>query len=201
MSVRVEHHVAVREHHAFGHARRTGSIHNTGAFVRTDGLFVFFHYRAEFIFVLASQLIELGEAHYIVGVVEQDEFNVAVDFSGDRRHALVERRRADGNQLGVRMRENMQVIVFAQCTIDWHVDHVGQVDTHVEEVPFRPVVGDGDDLGAGFVAQGQQAIGNGVRDLIVLVNAVLDPFATRTARQDVIFRRIGFQVFEQVEST
>ncbi len=199
VAVRVEHHIAVREHNALRQAGRTRSIDDAGAFVGADGFLVLFHNGSKTLLILPSEFIKFRQRHDLVVVIHHQELDVAVDFSGDRRNFLIQRRRADHDELHVGMGEDMQIVVLAERAVNRNMDHVGEVDAHIHEVPLRPVVGDGDDLCTRLVTQGQQAVCDRVCDFIILVNTVLDPFSAGTAGQDVLFGRIRLQVLEQVE--
>ena len=97
------------------------------------------------------------------------------------------------------MAEDVAEFIGAQGTVDRHMHHVGQVGAHVHEVPLRTVVADGDDLGAGAQAQGQQTIGDGMGEADIIVYTVFDPLALDADGQDIILGGVLLQVFQQVE--
>ena len=81
------------------------------------------------------------------------------------------------NELHIRMVEDVLVVAFADGGVDGHMNGPDLHDGHVEEVPFRPVRGDGGDAVTLLNAQNEQSVGDAVDLVHIILGAVLNPEA------------------------
>ena len=85
------------------------------------------------------------------------------------------------------MVEDVFVFLITDGRVDGNIHHAGQGHAHVHEVPFGPVVADGDDPVTLFQSHGHQSVGDRVRCVNILPGCVFFPLTINPGGEHILF--------------
>ena len=194
--------VAVGEHDTLGVASGARGIDKRHPVVGLDGVFEVGDDRAVFLAAGNTGFEDFEGAGVTFDRSEGVDFGLLLHFLNCREDALEEDVVADQNIFGFAVGEDVEVVVGAEGGIDWHMDHACKGKSHVDEIPFRAVGGDGYHFVAWLEPQFEEAAGHVVGIFIIVVGAVFYPFSFFFTCQDVgLVGEVGDKVVEQVEGT
>ena len=191
----------MRQHHAFWHAKRAGSIDDGSHILRSDSILMRLQCELALLVDFDGNH-QSTQGHHAFHGIESELFGTHRHLVKDRLHLFMNKGTFLKDHLGLGMVENMFVVALAGRWINGHQDSANLLSCEIHHVPLGAVVGNHHHTVALANAQTNQSLANHIGHFHKVAADVFFPCSVHlTRKHDFLLAIFLNKPWQEVEST